>query len=141
VLRPADYYSGPSPAAILPKGLTFGCGAASIAGMILLAFGGAWMAAGGIVDVMDLSFGMTLGEIRGMYKSDVTDPQKKDLERAMETMRENLRKGTMPIAALNPVLETMRQALSDKSVSAEEVRALIAAANKAAQTRPPKSRP
>ena len=109
--------------------------------MILVAFGGAWMAAGGIVDVMDLSLGMTIGEVRGMFKSDVTAAQKKELDTAFEAMRENLRTGKMPIAALNPVLETMRDAMDDKSVSAEEVRALIAASRKAAQVRPPQKRP
>ena len=141
MLRPADYYAGPSPEAVLPRGVTFGCGAASVAAMILVAFGGAWMAAGGIVDVMDLSLGMTIGEVRGMFKSDVTAAQKKELDTAFEGMRENLRTGKMPIAALNPVLETMRDAMDDKSVSAEEVRALIAASRKAAQVRPPQKRP
>ena len=32
---PADYYSGPSPRAVLPKGVTFGCGAASIVALLV----------------------------------------------------------------------------------------------------------
>ena len=141
MLRPADYYSAPSPEAVLPRGVTFGCGAASIAGLVLLAIGGAWMASGGIVDVMDLSFGMTMGQVRGMYKSDVTAAQKKEVETAIEAMRGNLRNGTMPVSALNPVLETMRWIMDDKLITAEEARTLIAAAHKAAQVRAPKPKP
>ncbi|HVE72471.1 MAG TPA: hypothetical protein VNI54_13995 [Thermoanaerobaculia bacterium] len=141
MLRPADYYSGPSPEAVLPRGVTFGCGAASIAGLILLAVGGAWMASGGIVDVMDLSFGMSMGQVRGMYKSDVTDAQKKEVDTAIEALRENLRTGKTPVSALNPVLETMRKIMDDKLITAEEARTLIASAHKAAQVRAPTPKP
>lgn len=133
MLRPADYYSGPSPAAVLPRGVTFGCGAASIAALILLAGAGAWMSSGGIVDVMDLAFGMSLGEMRGMYTSDVTPSQKKALEEAVESLRANLRGGRVPVANLDPVLRTMRNGIADGKMSPSEVDALIAAARKANQ--------
>jgi hypothetical protein len=37
---PAEYYSGPSPVAVLPRGVTFGCGAASIVALLLIFLGG-----------------------------------------------------------------------------------------------------
>jgi hypothetical protein len=123
---------------VLPSGVKFGCGAASIVALILLAIGGAWMASGGIVDVMDMAFGMSMGEVRGMIASDVSAADKKALEDAVETMRGKLRNGEMPVAALNPVMETMRQGISDKKMTTAEVRALAAAARKAAQVRVPK---
>lgn len=138
MLRPADYYSGPSPAAVLPRGVTFGCGAASVVALILLAAGGAWMAAGGIVDFMDLTFGMSMGEVRGMYTSDVTPAQKKALEEAVESLRVNLRARKVPVASLNPVLQTMRDGISDKKMQPADVEALTAAARKANQPPAPK---
>lgn len=133
MLRPADYYSGPSPAAVLPRGVTFGCGAASIAALLLLAGAGAWMASGGIVDFMDLVFGMSMGEVRGMYTAEVTPAQKKELESAVESMRENLRTGKIPITNLDPVLQTMRKGVADEKMQPAEVDAMTAAARKAAQ--------
>ncbi|HUR80162.1 MAG TPA: hypothetical protein VM733_05325 [Thermoanaerobaculia bacterium] len=138
MLRPADYYSGPSPQAVLPRGVTFGCGAASVLALILIALGGAWMASGGIVDVMDMAFGMSMGEVRGMIASDVSAADKKALEDAVEAMRGRLRNGAMPVAALNPVMETMRKGISDKKMTVEEVHALTAAARKAAAVPVPK---
>ncbi len=117
---------------MLPRGVTFGCGAASVVALILVAIGGAWMASGGIVDVMDMAFGMSMGEVRGMIASDVGAADKKALEDAVETMRGRLRSGEMPVSALNPVMETMRKGMSDKKMTAAEVRALTAAARKAA---------
>jgi hypothetical protein len=119
--------------AVLPRGVTFGCGAASIVALILLAGAGAWMAAGGIVDFMDLTFGMSMGEVRGTYTAEVTPAQKKALEEAIETLRENLRTRKVPIANLNPVLQTMRNGIADKKMQPAEVEALAAAARKAGQ--------
>ena len=133
MLRPADYYSGPSPAAVLPRGVTFGCGAASVVALILLAGAGAWMASGGIVDAMDLMFGMSLGEVRGMYTAEVTPAQKKAMEDAVETLRANLRNGKVPVASLDPVLKTMRNGIADRKMQPDEVEALTAAARKAGQ--------
>ena len=140
MLRPADYYSGPSPVAAIPRGVTFGCGAASIVALILLAGSGAWMASGGIVDFMDLVFGMSMGEVRGMYASTVTAQQKKELEEAVEVLRGSLRDGKVPVAALDPVLQTMRKGIADKKMDPAEVEALAAAARKAGQP-PAKPKP
>lgn len=100
--------------------------------MLLVIFaGGAWMASGGIVDLMDLMLGMSMGEVRGTFSSDVTDAQKKNLEEAMESLRAGLRNGKVPVANLDPVLQTMRQAIKDRKMNAAEVEALTAAARKA----------
>jgi hypothetical protein len=136
VLRPADYYSGPSPAAVLPRGVTFGCGAASIAALLLLAGGGMWLSSGGLVDFMDLTFGMSMGEVRGAFTPDVTAAQKKELEESIEALRENLRNRKVPVGNLNPVLQTMQKGIRDKKMQPAEVEALTAAARKANQ--PPK---
>lgn len=134
---PADYYSGPSPVAVLPRGVTFGCGAASIAALLLVFAGGAFMASGGLVQLMDFTFGMSMADVRGMYAADVTSAQKKELEAAIEQLREGLRNGKVAVAQLQPVLETMRQGIKDKKLTPSEVQALTAAARKATASKLP----
>ena len=126
--------------AVLPRGVTFGCGAAALAVLILVFAGGAFMASGGIVQLMDLTFGMSMGELRGMYQSDVTDMQKKELEAAIASLRENVRTEKVPVARLDPVLQTMRKGISDEKMTAAEVEALTAAANKANRSTKPAAR-
>ena len=120
--------------------MTFGCGAASIVALILLAGTGFWMASGGIVDFMDLVFGMSMGEVRGMYASTVSSEEKKELEKAIEVLRGNLRSGKVPVAALDPVLQSMRKGIADKKMESSEVRALAAVARKASEP-PAKPKP
>ncbi len=128
---PADYYSGPSPRAVLPRGVTYGCGAASLLVLVLIFAGGALLASGGMADFMDLVFGMTMGEMRGMYTKDVTEPQKKNLEAAIEALRKNVREHKASVSALDPVLQTMRKSMSDAKMTPAEVSQVSAAAQKA----------
>ena len=136
---PAEYYSGPSPVAVLPRGVTFGCGAAALVVMILVFAGGAFMASGGLVQLMDLALGMSMGDLRGMYASNVTAAQKKELDAAIEQLRGGLRNGKVSVAQLQPVLETMRKGIADQKMTSAEVQALTAAARKASASKlPPK---
>ena len=136
---PADYYSAPSPVAVLPRGVTFGCGAASVAVLLLVFAGGAFMASGGMVTFMDFALGMSMGDVRGMFAADVTPAQKTELEAAIEQMRAGLRSGKVSVAQLQPVMETMRKGISDKKLTPAEVHALTAAARKTTASRlPPK---
>ena len=128
---PAEYYSGPSRAADLPRGVTFGCGAASIVVLLLVFLGGAFLASGGLVQLMDFTFGMSMGDVRGMYTADVTAAQKKDLEDSVDALRAGLRDGKVTVAQLQPVLQTMRDGISDRKLTPDEVQALAAAARKA----------
>jgi hypothetical protein len=129
---PADYYALPTPPAVLPRGVTFGCGAASVVILLLVFGGGIFLAKGGLVDLMDLIFGMSLGEMRGMYTADVTPAQKKALENSVEQLRAGLREGKVPVAKLDPVLQNMRKGMDDKKMQASEVDALTREARKAA---------
>lgn len=138
---PAEYYSGPSRVAVLPRGVTFGCGAASIAALLLVFAGGAFMASGGMTQLMDLTLGMSMGDVRGMYAKDVTAAQKKELEDAIDQMRAGLRDGKVSVAQLQPVLETMRKGISDRTLTPSEVQALAAAARKTRSAKPAGSQP
>lgn len=130
-LWPAEYYSGPSPRAVLPRPAIFGCGGASLVALMALFAGGAFLSSGGLVGAMDLVFGMTMGEVRGMYTAEVTAAQKKELETAVEALRASLREEKIPVAALDPVLQTMRKAVADEKMQPDEVEAVTAAALKA----------
>ena len=128
---PAEYYSGPSRVAVLPRGVTFGCGATSVVVLVILFAGGAFMASGGIVDFMDFALGMSMGELRGMYTADVTAAQKKEVDDAIEKVRAGLRAKKVSVTQLQPMMETMRKAIADQKVTSAEAKTLADAARKA----------
>ena len=131
---PADYYSSATPQPVLPSWAPFGCGAASVLVMVLVFAGGAFLATGGFVQMMDMVFGMTLGEMRGMYTPEVTAAQKKALETEIETLRKNLREERILVASLDPVLQTMRRAMGDEKLDSKEVEEITGAAKKVNQS-------
>ena len=131
---PADYYSGPTPAPVLPRWAPFGCGAAAVVVLVIVFAGGAFLASGGLVDLMDMVFGMTLGEMRGMYEAEVTPAQKKALETEIETLRKNLREKKISVASLDPVLQAMRRGTANEKLNPKEVGEITAAARKANQS-------
>ncbi len=133
---PADYYSTATPSALLPSWATYGCGALSGLILILVFAGGAFLSSGGMVDLMDMVFGMTLGEMRSIYTSDVTPSQKASLEAEIETLRRNVRDGRVTIQRLDPMLQSMRRAAADSKVSGAEVDEMIAAAKRLNAPRP-----
>lgn len=142
---PADYYSSPTPEAILPRWAAYGCGAASLVALAVIFIGGAWLARGGFTDLMDLTLGMSLGEMRGMYAAGVPDERKRSLDAEIERMRQNLRDGNINVANMQPFLEGLRQAVRDESVTIEETVRLEETARKinerAAATAVPKNLP
>lgn len=91
------------------------------------------MSSGGIVTFMDFALGMSMGEVRGFYTSEVTGGQQNELDEAMELLRANLRSGKVPVTALDPVLQTMRKAIADEKMEPAEVNALAEAARKASR--------
>lgn len=130
---PADYYSAPSPSPAVPQWLTYGCGGGSILVLILVFAGGAWLSTGGMVDFMDLAIGMSVGEMRGMYASDVTPQRKESLEAAISEMQKGLREKKVRVVALQPFLERLRKAVADEKVTGAEAAGLEDAARTAAR--------
>lgn len=128
VYRPADYYSSAAPERVLPQWAPYGCGAASVLILLLVFAGGAYLSHGGFTEMMDLVFGMTMGEMRGMFAKEVTAAQKQALEREVETLRQNLRDQKVSVQKLQPLLEAIRKATGDKSVDAREVERITALA-------------
>lgn len=129
-VRPADYYSSPAAAPVLPRWLAFGCGAASVGVLLMIFAGGALLSGGGFAKFMDLAMGMSVGELRGAYAAEVTEPRRKSLEAEIGKMRENVRGEKVAVTALQPFMEQLRSSISDKRVTAEEAAKLEEAARK-----------
>jgi|SRR6185436_6574779 len=130
VERPCDYYSSASPERVLPAWAPYGCGAAAVLILILVFAGGAFLSRGGFAQAMDLVFGMTMGEMRGMYTAEVTPAQKKALEEEIETMRRLLREEKISVQSLQPVLKTIQKGTGDQKLSAHEVESIVAVTKK-----------
>jgi hypothetical protein len=120
---PSDYYSSPAPAPIVSRNVKYGCGVASALFLILLFAGGTFLASGGLVDFIDLSVGMAVGDMRSQY-SNVSPSDQKSLESEIETMRTNLRGKKIAVQSVQPFLEQLRESVSDGKVTAGEARKL-----------------
>lgn len=124
---PADYYASATPEPVLPRWASYGCGAAAVLVLVVLFAGGLYLNRGGFAQLMDFTFGMTLGDMRGMYTPEVTQAQKDAMERAIETMRTNVREGKAPAASMQPTLQTIQKAIRDDKLTPDEVEAITAA--------------
>lgn len=123
---PAEYYSEPVQESkrVVPRGVVIGCGIAATV-VLLLIFGlGVFLARGGMAVFLDLTLGQTLGEVRGLYASDVSEAQKKTLEAELDGLRKQVRDEKLPITRLSPVLTELQAVIKDRSVRSEEVERL-----------------
>lgn len=121
---PSDYYSSASPERVLPKGVAFGCGAASVVVLLVIFVGGALVSREGFADFIDFAIGMSLGEMRGQMTKDVTPAQKKTLEDEIERMRANLREQRVSVGAVQPFLQGLQKAGADRRITPAEARSL-----------------
>ena len=118
---PADYYSASVRAPILPRWAPFGCGAAAVVVLIIVFAGGAFLSSGGFLDLMDFVIGMTASEMKGYYAAEVPAAQKKSLDDEVVLLRKNLREEKVSVVQLQPFLERLQDASSDKKITTEEV--------------------
>ena len=128
--KPADYYSSPPGPRALPRWVPLGCGGLSLLILVVIFAGGAWAASGGFIQMMDLMFGMTMGEMRGMVQPDVTAAQKKALEDEIKTMREHLRAERISVQSLQPLLQTIQKTTADEKLKSDEVETIVTATRK-----------
>jgi hypothetical protein len=130
---PADYYSAPLSEVrpLFPKWVPYGCGAAAAVFLLLLfassaLFTGARLGAG-----IDFVIGMSLGEVRGMFTSEVSSEQKDAFEREVKAMRDGVRTNRVQVANVQPFLQAMQKAIGDKTVTPQEVENLTRVAREA----------
>lgn len=128
--RPADYYAAPLSEVrpIFPRWVPLGCGALSLAAVIALFAAGAIAGSGKGGSLFATLFGAMSDEIHGMFAKDVTPVQKAAFEVEMKSLRKNLGDGKISIDQLQPLLNAIRDASADSSVSAGEAERLTRAA-------------
>ena len=128
--RPADYYSSPTPDPAFPTWLSLGCGALSVLVLLVIFAGGAWLSSGGFGQFLDMTLGITLGELRGMYEPTVARKDKDELEAEVRTLREHLRAKRVAAGAVQPLLQSLRGAMADSKVTTVETDQMTAVAAK-----------
>ena len=130
---PADYYSSPvaDVRPLFPKWVPIGCGTASAVALVLLFAGGAIVSGPRLAQLMDYVVGTSLGELRGMYATDITPQQKTQFDAEVNRMRDGLRTDKVSVQNLQPFLKSMQSAISDKKVTPDELAALTKAAHDA----------
>jgi hypothetical protein len=137
---PADYYSSPTPAPVLPQWATFGCGAAAVVILIIVFAGGAFLASGGFIELMDFAIGMSVSEMKGQYTSDVSAARKKSLEAEVARLQKNMRDESISLAGMQPFLKSLREASSDLKLTSQEAAVLEAVARKLNASAKPKKK-
>lgn len=128
--RPADYYSSASPDPAFPTWLSLGCGGLALLALVVIFAGGAWLSSGGFGQFMDMTLGISLGELRGMYDKSIPAKDKEELDAEVKLMREHLRAERIAPASLDPFLRAMRGAMADNKITLVETDHLTATAAK-----------
>ena len=101
--------------------------------MLLLLATGALLSGERIKGLLDLVVGVTLGEMKPMYASDVTVPQTDEFEAEVKRMRDSLRAGTISVQNVQPFFQAMQKAVGDETVTADELEMLTEAARMASK--------
>lgn len=132
---PCAYYSAPLSEVrpVLPGWVPYGCGGAAAIFMLLLLATGALLSGERIKGLLDLVVGVTLGEMKPMYASDVTVPQTDEFEAEVKRMRDSLRAGTISVQNVQPFFQAMQKAVGDETVTADELEMLTEAARMASK--------
>lgn len=133
---PADYYASATPDPVLPRGVSYGCGALSVVVLLVVFLGGAYVSKEGLGKVMDMGLGMSLGDMRRALAPEVTAEQKATLEREVEAMREQLRTNGIPAGKAQPFVQALDKAMRDDKITPAEVEQLTKLARDAVRKRP-----
>jgi hypothetical protein len=123
---PADYYAAPTAdiRPLFPRGVKLGCGVASAVLLLIIFAAGAVVAHRGIGKLMDPLLGMMSDEISSMYAKDVTPPQRNALAGEITALREGIRNGRVPVARLDPIMTSLREAIRDQRLTQVETEKL-----------------
>lgn len=129
---PADYYSSATPDPVLPRGVSYGCGALSVVVLLVVFVGGALLTDEALAKFVDFSIGPALAEMRGMYTGEVTKAQADTMEREIAKMREQLRNRGIAIADAQRFIQTLEKVTNDEKVTPDEVEQLTKIARETA---------
>jgi len=132
---PADYYSTPASEVtpIFPKWVPMGCGMAAAAFLLVGFIGGAVVMHTGLGRLFSFVLDMSISEIQPMIGKDVTPAQKQALNAELSQLSKNLKSEKTSLTRLQPVLETMKDAMADKKITAAETQKITSDAHTANQ--------
>jgi hypothetical protein len=138
---PADYYasSASEVTPIFPKWVPLGCGTAAAVFLLAGFVGGAIVMHTGLGKLMSIVLDMSVGELQPMMGKDVTPSQKQALNAELSQLSRNVASDKTSIARLQPVLQSMKEAMADKKITAAEAAKLAAEAHAANQPPQPKA--
>lgn len=120
---PADYYSAPLAEVkpIFPAWLPWGCGAAAALFLVVLFVSGALLTGPRLNALIDLTLGMTLGELKGMYVPQITEAQKTSFDAEVKRMRQHLTASKITARDIQPFLQGVQKAIGDDKVTPAEL--------------------
>lgn len=135
---PAEYYSAPLSEVkpVFPQWVPWGCGGVAALFLLLLFAGGSMLTGSRLNALVDLTLGMSIGEVKGIYGGDVTAAQKTAFDAEVTAMRRNLRESKISVQNVQPFLKAMQKAVADEKVSGPEVEELTKLARDAARPKP-----
>lgn len=135
---PADYYSSPASEVtpIFPKWVPMGCGIAAAAFLLVGFVGGAVIMHTGLGKMFSFILDLSISEIQPMIGKDVTPAQKQALNAELSQLSKNLESEKTTLARLQPVLQTMKEAMDDKKITSAEAVKITADAHAANQPAP-----
>ena len=126
---PGEYYSSPVTAKpLFPKWVPIGCGAVALAFIIILFIGGSLFSTGGFNNLLEFTLVRSQGEVDRMFASDVKPEQRAAFDTEMARLRANIKAGKVKLASLQPLLNSLQDAMSDKLVNASETEQMLAQA-------------
>jgi hypothetical protein len=127
-LLPAEYYDAPPGPPALPHGLKLGCGIASLV-VLVLAFGGAVVLRSyGVNRIFAMTIDKSHDELKAMYAKDVPPAKRKEVDSAISGVSSDLAADRLQFVRLQPLLEQMKDAMEDKTITNAEADALLKSA-------------
>ncbi len=125
-LVPARYYSasGAQLPRMLPRWLVLGCGGLSGLFLVVLFAGSLFVTSSGFGEMFDLMLSMMQSEAARYYASDVPKEARSAFDAELSALRKDVRSGQLSPAKLDPLLQELRQASSDKLLRLDEVQHL-----------------
>lgn len=128
--KPGDYYSSPpesSPGKTLPKGVALGCGGAGCLALLLMLALAGFVSNQGATRVLAWMFNQMEAETMQMIGPDVSPEQRSQLQTELRNLTAKLERDEIGLLTIQPILQDLRTAVGDQTLTSDEVNALISA--------------
>ncbi len=119
---------------LVPRWLVLGCG--GIAGLFLVVIfaGSLLVTSSGFGEMFDLMLSMMQSEASRYYAEDVPKEARAAFDAELSALRKDVKSARVSPAKLDPLLQELRKATSDKLLRLEEVKRLTATAREVRMT-------